>query len=258
MMHRLLRSAGPAKPAAAVATALAVAAAAAVALVTTAPPAGAHPFGPPPTALVTAQDRTVVVEWRSAADDAMAVGAQIGLATEEMVEAYLESATQAAPPSHVEEEISESAQLRDYLTERIVVRQDGERCEATVHPIDNFVWDGATVAHECAEPIAAIEVEISMLHDRHSAFRTFALAAESADPPHAVFTKHKPTTEWDLSAAVGKGVDGEELDGRLAGIADGGSGVRLATIWPLAALLGAVGAGSAAVAWRNRRRQGAA
>lgn len=218
-------------------------------------PAAAHPFGPPPTAMITADGDEVRIVWESAADDAVAVGVQVGVAQEEHVDTYLEAPAQAALPEDVELAISEAPEVHAYLTDRIVVRQDGEGCDATLETISNFVWDGATLVHRCPEEVGEVEIEISMLHDRHPAYRTFAIAAETADPPHGVFTSSDPVREWDLTEANGEPIV-DDTEQRLAEAeeqSDAGSAAARAW-WPIAALVGAVLAVSGVAGWRTRRR----
>jgi hypothetical protein len=166
--------------------------------------ASAHPFGPPPTALLTAEGTTIEVEWRSAPDDAAAIGVVLGFLEESAVSAYLEAPVQVAAPARDEEALSASDDLRTYLTERIVVWQDDRACPATVPPVADFVHGGARVVLRCPEAIGEVEVEITMLHDVHDAYRTFGItASEAAEPAQTVFTSSAPRQRIDFSAAGG-------------------------------------------------------
>lgn len=169
-------------------------------LVSGPPPADAHPFGPPPTARVWAEGSRVVIDWGAAPDDAVAIGVEIGLLEPETVEAYADEPTRGAPDREVEEQLSRSDDLREYILGRIRVWQDGQRCEADLRPVDGFVTRGATTTHDCPGPVAAVEIEISMLHDIHDAYRTFAFSAGDAEPAQAVFTVASPRHRWVFGA----------------------------------------------------------
>ena len=194
-------------------------------LILVAAPVLAHPFGPPPTALVSARGQSVFIEWRSAADDAVAIGVEVGLLSEDLVDVYLEGPAQAAPSERAELELSESEELRDYLLEHIAVRQEGERCRATVQPIGNFVHEGARTVHECPEPIGSVDITITMLHERHPAYRTFAISGEDdVSPQQAVFSIDSPEHAWDFAAERASADNPTESTG-------GGL-----VVWPLAAV----------------------
>lgn len=192
---------------------------AAAALLAVAGPALAHPFGPPPTALVSARGNSVFVEWAAAADDAIAIGEVIGLFEEGTAREYWESPVQVAPPAHKDEELSAAPGLRDYLLEAIQVHQGDELCDGTVQPITNFASDGARVVYRCPAEVTTVSLRISMLHDVHDAYRTFAISEGDAEPAQAVFTLSQPEHEWNFTP------QGEPADTPAQG-----SG---ATWWPL-------------------------
>jgi hypothetical protein len=164
-------------------------------------PALAHPFGPPPTAVISARGHSVFIEWAAAADDAIAIGEQIGLFPPGTAEQYWEGPAQVAPPEWKEEELSAAPQLRDYLLDHIRVEQASSACEGTVQPVTNFVRQGARVVHRCPAEVDVVEIQISMLHDVHEAYRTFAVSQGPAQPEQAVFTVGTDRHAWDFTAA---------------------------------------------------------
>lgn len=165
------------------------------------PRAEAHPFGPPPTARVWAEDRTVTIDWGAAPDDLAAIGVELDLLPEETPEEYLEAPTQVAPERDHEDRLSASPELRDYLLERVGVWQDGRPCDGEVRPIERFLTRGATIVHRCPTEVTEVEIEIGLLHDLHSAFRTFAFSAsDEAEPSQAVFTAASPRHTWRFAA----------------------------------------------------------
>lgn len=163
-------------------------------------PADGHPFGPPPTARVWAEGSRVVIDWGAAPDDAVAIGVEIGLLEPETVEAYADGAARVAPDRAAEERLSRSDDLRDYVLGRISVWQGDQRCDADLRTVDDFVSRGATTTHDCPEPVSTVEIEISMLHDIHDAYRTFAFSAGDAEPSQAVFTVASPRHRWVFGA----------------------------------------------------------
>lgn len=174
-------------------------------------PVLAHPYGPPPSALIAVRGSTVLIDWRATPDDAVAVGVHLGFFDEEVLDAYLEAPAQAAPPAADEDALTASPLLLTYLAEHVAVIQDGQRCEVTVVPPENFVHQGARVLHACPEPVDVVEVELTMLHDIHEAYRTFGLAEdEAAAPSQVVFTVSDPRHTIDF------GGGGTREDGRSA------------------------------------------
>lgn len=204
-------------------------------LAVAAPAASAHPFGPPPTALVSAEHDQVVVEWAASPDDAMVVGMSIGVLDDASLERYLEGPVQTAPSAAKEEELSASEALREYLLDRIGVTQDGLSCSGTVAPIDNFMADGARVVYECPAPVTVVDLRIAMLHEVHEAYRTFAVTEGRGQPQQSVFTTEQPEQRWDFSATS-----------EAAGVAGG---------WVPPLVAGSAGlAGLGAFAWWRRSR----
>lgn len=163
-------------------------------------PAAAHPFGPPPTAVIRVEGNALAVHWQAAPDDMLAIGERLGLLAAGTGAAYREAQTQVAPPASAEEALDRSPELRTYLLRRIRVSQDGTACPATVLPVTGFVGGGATTVHQCPRPIGEVELTITMLHDIHDAYRTFAVSEEpGAQPRQSVHTMARPRARWDFS-----------------------------------------------------------
>lgn len=204
--------------------------------VLTATPVAAHPFGPPPTARITAQGRTVTVEWSATPDDAVAIGERLGIMPPGSVAAYRqEAAAQVAPSGQDEARLSASPRLAEYLTERITVAQDGRPCDATTAPIPDFVHAGARVVATCPARIQEVTLSITMLHDINDAYRTVGIGTQS-DPPQGVFTVAAPEQVWRFGAT-------EQAGGSPPVLAAIGGGVLVAAV-------------ACVVALRRRRRSG--
>lgn len=204
------------------------------ALAVAAPAASAHPFGPPPTALVSAEGHRVVVEWAASLDDAMVVGMSIGVLDDGSLERYLEGPVQTAPSAAKEGELSASEELRQYLLDRIGVVQDGRSCAGSVAPVDSFMEDGARVIYECPEPVTVVDLRIAMLHEVHEAYRTFAFTEGGGEPLQSVFTTEQPEQRWDFAATSGGA--SEDAAGWIPAIVVGLGGL----------------AGAGAFTWRRR------
>lgn len=195
------------------------------------PPAGAHPFGPPPTALVSASGDRVLVEWAAAPDDAMVLGMSIGVLDDGSLERYLEGPVQTAVPAAAEEELSRSPALHDYLLERIVVTQGATPCDGTLDPVGNFIHEGATIAYHCPEPVAVVDLRITMLHDIHDSYRTFAITEGRGVPAQSVFTATSPEQRWDFAATTPVGGDRSWLALAAGALGAGGVGAVVVLAW---------------------------
>lgn len=162
----------------------------------------AHPFGPPPTARVSADGRAVTIHWSATPDDAVAIGELLGLMPAGSVEAYRqESAAQVAPSLRDEDALAASPLLAEYLAKHIVVEQDGQHCPAEVPPRPTFVQNGATVVATCPRPVREVTLRITMLHDINPAYRTVAIGKASR-PAQSVFTTGAPAAQWQFGAAT--------------------------------------------------------
>lgn len=190
------------------ARALPLASIAAALTIVSASPAAAHPFGPPPTAKITARGPTVTIEWSATPDDAVAIGELLGIMPPGSVAAYRqEGAAQVAPSGRDEARLSASPKLADYLTTNIVVTQDGQACEATVPTIPDFVHAGATVVATCPADVEEATLRITMLHDINGAYRTVGVGRRT-DPPQSVFTTAAPEAVWRFGVEASSGSPG--------------------------------------------------
>jgi hypothetical protein len=196
----------------------------------------AHPFGPPPTAYVTYEDDQVGVVWTAAYDDLLVIGEQLGLLREGTSDRFREAETQVAPPRSEEEALERSEGLRDYVHERIQVHQGDVRCEPRM-ALDDLGDQGVRTVHRCPHEVAEVRVEITMLHDVNTAYRTFALAERETPGPLAIFSVDQPAHVVDLT----------QLDEGAGGI---GRGEQAGILGALLAVLGAA-------AWGFKRLTGA-
>jgi nickel/cobalt transporter (NicO) family protein len=175
-----------------------------VLVMTGAVPALAHPWGPPPKAVVSGQHDRVVVKWQAEADDAVVLGVELGLLAPVLLD-WTWDGPKERPGDADGPLLPPSGPLNAYLLGQIRVFQDGVACAGEVEPFGDFARDGATTVHTCPEPVEVVELEIGMLHDLHEAYRTFAASSGGAHPRQAVFTAVAPRHTWTFGGAAGPG-----------------------------------------------------
>ena len=171
-------------------------------LVLTAAAAWPHASGELPHARLSAADTTVTVVWTAATDDAADVAVAAGVWPEEIALAYLDVAfggdIDLLPSAAEVATASDDPALRRYLEDRVRILQDGVPCAGTAQPAADFVADGATIVFDCPEPVTDAVVEISLLHDRDTAYRTFSV---DGTQQYAVHTSAQPAHPWDFTLA---------------------------------------------------------
>jgi len=197
------------------------------ALAVPAPTAQAHPFGPPPIAEVRGDGTEVVVTWTARDDDVTALAASLGaLPRQQVFDVGEDGGVAQVAGDDLATSLREAPGLRDYVRDRIVVRQDGAACPRELEPVGDVVADGVTVTATCPRPADEVELQISMLHDLHPAYRTVSRVTGGSESLH---TAEDPAATLSLRAGgpVGRGMP---------------SAAVLAPVVGLAALLGGVGA----------------
>lgn len=165
-------------------------------------PAAAHPFGPPPRATISAHDDVVRVDWEAEADDAAMVAARVGLVSEDIAPAYLEGDDSLIPDEATRRALLESPALTDYLLEHITVRQDGSECDARLVEPSDFLFDGVSTEHRCADTVTTVDVSVTLLHEEDERYRTFGIG-DGLEPDLAAFTASSPTHTWSTVVEEG-------------------------------------------------------
>lgn len=150
-------------------------------------PAAAHPFGPPPVAVVTSEDRTITVRWSAAADDLVALGHHLG------VFSGTPTTSDDQPLRTGAQVLSESPAVATYVGRNIAVRQSGHNCDQSAMDLTELSQTGALVTFTCAEAIRTVDVEVSLLGDLHEAYRTALVIEGTATPQRAIASVHQPT-----------------------------------------------------------------
>lgn len=199
-------------------------------------PVLAHPFGagPPPTALLTAQDRTVTIRWTADSDDVADLLEGVGAVPDGTAEAYLlaeeglglegldrgsagigpglgegvaEPGERRAgldedlEPLSSDERRAASADPRfaERIESGMAVEQDGTPCPGALALPDDAFLEPIEATFTCPERVDVVDVQIDLLLDRDPGYRTVGLVDD--DPPEvvAVFTEVAPRHRLDLS-----------------------------------------------------------
>lgn len=196
-----------------------------------APPAQAHPFGPPQTVVVDSHEGAVEVRWRvGGADDLTLLGVSLGVLPQDRVlldgAAFFEDADALA--------LAAAPEFGDYLLAHIGVSTDGRACPGAATVTDAFVDDGVALTYDCPGDVSTATVTVTTLTDLHPAYRTLATGPAGQ---RASYAESQPSHEWAL--------DGATADGS-------GTSAALQLGAVLGALLLATLAG---MAWRRRGRR---
>ncbi len=165
-------------------------------------PALGHAAGELPHARLSAEGEQVTVELSTAPDDAADLVVAAGLWPEEVFLAYLDVLFGGDPgllPDDAEiAEVSADPALADYLTERVRIRQQGNDCPGDARVAADFIEDGATLVFTCPDTVTEAEVDITLLHDRDPAYRTFSVDGTAQ---YAVHTADRSAHPWDFTLA---------------------------------------------------------
>ncbi|AXG78095.1 hypothetical protein [Streptomyces paludis] len=171
---------------------------ASLALALAAPPASAHPFGPPSTAGISAQGSRISLSWQAEADDWVALGHSLrAFDSPDDDPAFTELTG--------EQKLQRSKAVHTYLLRHIEVRQAGRACRATVAPLEGLLDQGARFTFDCPEPLVEADVTLSPLTDLNESYRTMLTAEGAATPKQSLFTSAAPTHRLRFTAS-GDGV----------------------------------------------------
>lgn len=196
-------------------------------------PALGHAAGELPHARLSAEGAQVTVELSAAADDAADVVVAAGVWPEEVFLAYLDvlfgGSEDQLPDAGEITAVSRDPALARYLGNGVTIRQQGRPCPVEVDVAENYIEDGATLTFTCPDPVTEAEVEITLLHDRDPAYRTFSVDGTAQ---YAVHTAERPAHPWDFTLAQ-QGGGGVSVAVLLAGAAVVllGAGALLARLW---------------------------
>ncbi|WP_116949306.1 hypothetical protein [Jiangella endophytica] len=182
------------------AAALAAAAVAVTAGVVAAPPAGAHPFGPPLSARLDVDGTEVAVTWTAAEDDWVNLGEFLGAFTGQTDQTAGTGAQLTGADL-----LARSDNLPSYLLSHFVVEQDGRPCEGQVTQLRDLLTLGAGMVYTCPRPVGTVELTVTTLTDINENYRTVVTSDVASEPAQALFTNTTATQQWSFDATPGGG-----------------------------------------------------
>lgn len=157
----------------------------AAAVVCSAGPAGAHPFGPPSTARVTADGTAVTISWLAAEDDWVALGQSLG--------AFEDPSGPVSTTLTGEEKLQQSPAVRDYLLKHITVAQQGRQCTGRLDELQGLLEKGARLTYTCPAPVTEIDLTLGALTDLNEAYRTVLTEDTKTSPGRVMFNAAQDT-----------------------------------------------------------------
>ena len=178
-------------------------------------PAAAHPFGPPPRADVSADGPVVTVLWTAEPDELFALGSATGALAQRQVLVFQDGVQvpSGQQGDSIDEQLARAPEIRDYLGEHILVRQQAGDCQLTDVDTAELPSSGARLSYTCPEAADEVELEITALIDLDPAYRTVATGAGGARSLHTAaepiqslsLTAGDEQTSW-LAPAIGLAV----------------------------------------------------
>ncbi len=161
-------------------------------MVASATPASAHPFGPPATARISVTGSHVALVYTASPDDWVALGEAKGAFKD------------PAPELTGEQKLERSTVVRDYLTSKITVSQDGRPCAEQLASLVGVTDYGARFSFDCPQPVDDLDVTIGALVDLNTNYRTMVTAVTPGAPTQKLFTALTATQNLSFSASGGK------------------------------------------------------
>ncbi|GAA0988745.1 hypothetical protein GCM10009555_071040 [Acrocarpospora macrocephala] len=158
-------------------------------MVGVAAPASAHPFGPPPTARISATGSHVTIHYTASPDDWLALGTAKGAFKD------------PAPQLTGEEKLQRSTVVRDYLLSTITVAQDGKPCPGRLASLVGVTDQGARFSYDCGRPVDDLDVTLSALVDLDSNYRTVLIFAPPVQQAQMLFTSTTTTQHLRFSGS---------------------------------------------------------
>ena len=181
-----------------VAAAIAAVVPAAGVAVVAAPPAQAHPFGPPLSARLDVDGAEVTVTWTAAEDDWVNLGEFLGAFT-----GQTDQTGGTGEPLTGAELLAQSDNLPSYFLSHFLIEQDGEPCQGQVTQLQDLVTLGAQLVYSCPQPVTTVELTVTTLTDINEAYRTVVTSDVPSEPAQALFTTTTATQQWSFDAEGG-------------------------------------------------------
>lgn len=171
-------------------------------LVAGARPAVAHPLGPPPQVVLSADGREVQLRWTAEVDDLFVIALSLGaVADTQLVEGPGEGedgqSVQLAGPSDAAV-LARHPTIPPYFTSTMVVTQDGVACPAELARRPTYDGEPAVVVATCPESVGAVDVTITTLTEVSEAYRTL-VSAPGGVPDAGLHTAADATQRYHLA-----------------------------------------------------------
>ncbi|MET8635245.1 hypothetical protein ABZX69_44280 [Streptomyces sp. NPDC004074] len=160
-------------------------------------PAAAHPFGPPPTARISADGSRIRLVWKATADDWVLLGQALGAFDNP-------SGDEAFATLTGEQKLQRSGKLHTYLLDRIGVIQNGAACRGVLAIPQHLLDNGVDFTFTCPHPVKSLDVRIAALTNLNAAYRT-VLSAAHATPARVLVTSENTTKHLDFSTGAPTG-----------------------------------------------------
>jgi hypothetical protein len=194
-----------------VAAAIAAVIPAAAVAVVAAPPAQAHPFGPPLSARLDVDGAEITVTWTAAEDDWINLGEFLGAFTEQT-----DQTGGTGDQLTGAELLAQSDNLPSYFLSHFVIEQDGQPCQGQVTQLQDLVTLGVQLVYTCPQPVSTVDLTVTTLTDINEAYRTVVTSDVPSQPAQALFTTTTATQQWSFDG------DGAGGTAQVALIAAGG------------------------------------
>ncbi|GIH22713.1 hypothetical protein Aph01nite_10230 [Acrocarpospora phusangensis] len=153
-------------------------------------PASAHPFGPPPTARISATGSQVTIHYTASPDDWVALGTAKGAFKD------------PAPQLTGEEKLQRSTAVRDYLLGTITVAQDGKPCPGRLASLVGVTDNGARFSYNCDRPVDELDVTLTALVDLDSNYRNVLIFAPPVEQAQVLFNSQIRTQHVSFSGST--------------------------------------------------------
>jgi ABC-type nickel/cobalt efflux system permease component RcnA len=166
-----------------------------------APAALAHPLGSPAFALLEQTGaRTLDLTWTPAPDDWVVLARHLDVDVGDRWPDPVPIEATLAPDEQVR--LADAPALSAYLTDHLVVEQDGRRCPSQV-TVPPRLDDGSPTVHlTCPQPLTSVDVTITALLSIDARYRTTLVAPTEKHDARVAMGADVPTATVDLEAGT--------------------------------------------------------
>jgi len=163
-----------------------------------APPAAAHPFGPPQQVEIEATGQVVEVRWSAEEDDLTALALHLGALDSARSFVYQDGdLVSEESDESVAQTLAKAPMLERYLLGHVVVTQHGQRCRGELRSAESLDGRGAALHFRCTALVDRVKVFVSTLTDVHPDYRT---VATSPTGQRTMYSRHSLRHDWYFAA----------------------------------------------------------